>query len=390
MQLDGVRVLDLTRYLPGPYATQLLADAGAEVIKVEDTTTGDPTRWMSFESEESEGTLFEAVNRGKRSVALDLKSDAGREAFFALASEADALVEGFRPGVTERLGVDYDSLCEHNSEIVYCSLSGYGGTGPYRTRAGHDLNYAAFSGLLDMTRVGENEQPRIPGVPVGDMAGGLFAAFSLLGALCSRALGNTGGEYLDVAMTDVLLSFSQALAPDALGGETPRPGETALTGALPWYGVYETADGEYVTIAALEPPFWKAFCETVGREDLVEMHMTDDDATRAALREELSAIFAAKTREEWEEKFADSDATVEPVRTLTEALDHPQIESRELVERDSGPARIGFPAQSSEHADPGVGVPAHGEHTVQVLREAGYTDADLERLNEVGAAAFGD
>ncbi len=389
MQLDGVRVLDLTRYLPGPYATQLLADAGADVIKIEDTSTGDPARWMSFESDESEGTLFAAVNRGKRSVALDLKSAAGREAFFDLASEADALIEGFRPGVTERLGVDYDSLREHTPDIVYCSLSGYGQTGPYRTRAGHDLNYAAFSGLLDMTRADGDAKPEMPGVPVGDMAGGLFAAFSVVGALCSRALGNTGGEYIDVAMTDVLLSFSQALAPDALGGATPRPGETALTGALPWYGVYETADGGYVTIAALEPPFWQAFCETVGREDLIDAHMSEDEATRAALREELDGIFAAKTRDEWESAFEDSDATVDPVRTLSEALDHPQTDYRGVV-HPQNPERIGFPARSSNHADPAAGVPAHGAHTESVLREAGYTDDGLAELRESGAAAFGE
>jgi alpha-methylacyl-CoA racemase len=389
MQLDGVRVLDLTRYLPGPYATQLLADAGANVIKIEDTGMGDPTRWMGFDAEESEGTLFDAVNRRKRSVALDLKSDAGRTAFFDLAGETDALIEGFRPGVTDRLGVDYDSIREYNPEIVYCSLSGYGGTGPYRTRAGHDLNYAAFSGLLDMTRADEHAAPQIPGVPVGDMAGGLFAAFAIVGALCSRELGNTGGEYLDVAMSDVLLSFSQALAPDALGGETPRPGETALTGELPWYDIYETADGGYVTIAALEPHFWEAFCVAVEREDLVDAHMSEDSAICAALREELVEIFAAKTREEWEEQFEGSDATVEPVRTITEALEHPQTESRDLIERIE-PARIGFPARSSDHAEPGKGVPGHGEHTESVLREAGYGDGDIERLRETGTAAFSD
>lgn len=388
MQLDGVRVLDLTRYLPGPYATQLLADAGADIIKIEDTKMGDPTRWMDLDAD-GEGTLFDAVNRGKQSVALDLKSEAGRTAFFGLVTETDVCIEGFRPGVTERLGVDYDTLHEHNTEIVYCSLSGYGGTGPYRTRAGHDLNYAAFSGVLDMTRVDEYAKPQIPGIPVGDMAGGLFAAFAIVGALCSRELGNTGGEYLDIAMTDVLLSFSQALAPGALAGETPRPGETALTGELPWYDVYETANGEYMTVAALEPHFWEAFCETVGREDLVDAHLTEDPATRAALREELVEIFAAKTREEWEVVFEDVDATVEPVRTLTEALDHPQIDSRGFVEH-AGLARIGFPARSSDHPEPATGVPSHGEHTEGVLREAGYDDRDLERLREMGAAAFGN
>ena len=390
MRLDGVRVLDLTRYLPGPYATQLLADAGADVIKIEDTGMGDPTRWMSFDSEDSAGTLFEAVNRGKQSVALDLKSEEGREAFFELVADTDALIEGFRPGVTERLGVDYETVREHNPDIVYCSLSGYGGTGPYRARAGHDLNYAAFSGLLDMTRADDSANPQMPGVQVGDMAGGLFAAFSLVGALCSRELGNTGGEYLDIAMTDVLLSFSQSLAPNALGGETPRPGETALTGEFPWYDIYETEDGEFVTLAALEPPFWRAFCEAIEREDLVGAHMSEDEATRTALREELIEVFGSKTREEWEETFEDVDATVEPVRTLTEALSHPQTASRELVERGSGPPRIGFPARSTDHADAGEGVPSHGEHTASVLRAAGYGEDDIEVLRTDGAAKFGD
>ncbi|EMA45409.1 CaiB/BaiF CoA transferase family protein [Halococcus saccharolyticus] len=391
MRLDGVRVLDLTRYLPGPYATQLLADAGADVLKIEDTDGGDPVRGMALT--DADGTLFDAVNHGKRSVALNLKSDAGREAFFALAADADVLIEGFRPGVTGRLGIDDDSVREHSPEIVYCSLSGYGATGPRRARAGHDLNYAAFSGLLDMTRHGPDSRPSIPGVPVADMAGGLFAAFSIVGALYSRELGNTGGEYIDVAMTDVLLSFSQAIAPDAFADRTPspRPGETALTGALPWYDVYETADGGYVTLAALEPAFWQAFCETVDREDLVDSHGSTDPAIRKALREDLSDVFATRTRAEWDEQFEGVDATVEPVRTLSEAIDHPQTAARDVIERSAdAPPRIGFPVQSSDHADAAERVPEHGEHTAAVLREAGYDDTDLERLRETGAAGFGN
>ena len=388
MRLDGVRVLDLTRYLPGPYATQLLADAGADVIKIEDPA-GDPARHLDFAPDSTDGTLFDAVNRGKRSVALDLKTEAGTAAFLALARDADVVIEGFRPGVADRLGVGDEAVREQVPDIVYCSLSGYGATGPYETRAGHDLNYVAFAGLLDTNRANESEAPRVPGVQVGDMTGGLFAAFSVAGALCSRALGNTDGEHLDIAITDVLLSVSQSLAPAAFGDDPPRPGETVLAGALPWYGVYETADGRYVSLAALEPVFWERFCETVDRPDLVEVHGTEDGATRAALREELDAIFAGRTHEEWEELFADTDATVEPVRSLGEALTHPQTESRELVERGPGPARVGFPARSSAPAEPGGGVPGHGEHTASVLREAGYGDGDLDRLRAVDAAVFG-
>lgn len=389
MRLDGVCVLDLTRYLPGPYATQLLCDAGADVYKIEDANGGDPTRWMDLDSGDS--TLFDAVNSGKRSVALDLKSEAGREAFYRLAAEADVVIEGFRPGVTERLGVDYATIREHRPDIVYCSLSGYGGTGPYRTRPGHDLNYAAFAGLLDMTRVDEDATPQATGVPVGDMAGGVFAAFSVVGALCSRELGNTGGEYLDIAITDVLLSFAQALAPAAFSGENPRPGATALTGDLPWYDVYATADGEYVTLAALEPHFWEAFCEAIGREELIDAHMSDDSSTRAALREELVGIFASRTREEWETSLADVEATVEPVRSLTETLAHPQTASRDLLERpDDEPPRIGFPARSSDHRNPDGHVPRYGEHTASVLREAGYDENDLAQMNADETAVFGE
>ncbi|RJS98141.1 CaiB/BaiF CoA-transferase family protein [Halococcus sp. IIIV-5B] len=388
MRLDGVRVLDLTRYLPGPYATQLLADAGADVIKIEDPA-GDPARHLDFAPDSADSTLFDAVNRGKRSVALDLKTESGTAAFFALVADADVVIEGFRPGVADRLGVGDEAVREQVPDIVYCSLSGYGATGPYETRAGHDLNYVAFAGLLNTNRANESEAPRVPGIQVGDMTGGLFAAFSVAGALCSRALGNTDGEHLDIAITDVLLSVSQSLAPAAFGDDPPRPGETALAGALPWYGVYETADGRYVSLGALEPVFWERFCETVDRPDLVEVHGTEDGATRTALREELDAIFAGRTHEEWEELFADTDATVEPVRTLTEALSHPQTASRELVERGPGPVRIGLPARSSAPAEPGAGVPRHGEHTASVLREAGYGDGDLDRLRETDAAVFG-
>lgn len=383
MRLDGIRVLDLSRLLPGPYATQLLADAGADVVKVEDTDAGDYARVMPPYTDDGTGVIFDAVNRGKRSVALDLKREAGREAFMRLAETADVVFEQFRPGVVDRLGVDYESVVEHNDDVIYCSLSGFGQNGPEADRVGHDLNYVGMAGLLDLTREDDDARPQIPGYPIGDMAGGLFAAFSIVSALLSRELGNTGGERIDVAMTDVVASFSQAVAHDALTGEDPRPGGTPLTGEFPWYDVYETADGEYVTLAALEPKFWTAFCEAVERPDLVDEHMTDDPAARTALREELAEIFVRRTREEWEATLGDVDAMVAPVRRLGELLDSEYAAARSLVDRSTEIPRVGFPAMSSDSpGDRGGPTPEHGEHTAAELEAVGYDDAAIARLRE--------
>jgi crotonobetainyl-CoA:carnitine CoA-transferase CaiB-like acyl-CoA transferase len=389
MRLDGIRVLDLSRLLPGPYATQLLADAGAEIIKVEDTDSGDYARMTPPYTDAGEGAIFDAINRGKRSVALDLEQEAGREAFLDLAETADVVFEQFRPGVVDRLGVDYETVRERNEDIVYCSLSGYGQTGPYADRVGHDLNYVGMAGLLDLTRESDDHDPQIPGYQVGDLAGGLFAAFSMVGALLSRELGNTGGEYVDVAMTDVVASFSQSVAYEALTGDNPRPGETPLTGGMPWYDVYETKDGEYVTLAALEPKFWQRFCEAVGREDLAGKHMTQDPAELQALREELDAAFAERTRDEWEDALGDVEAMVAPVQRLEETLDSDHAAARELVERGEGQSpRVAFPAQCSEEPErQGGPTPGHGEHTDEVLADVGYDEDERERLREDGAIA---
>jgi crotonobetainyl-CoA:carnitine CoA-transferase CaiB-like acyl-CoA transferase len=387
MRLDGVRVLDLTRLLPGPYATQLLADAGADVVKVEDTGAGDYARHMPPATDDGVGAVFDAVNRGKRSVAIDLKDADGRAAFYELVADADVVIESFRPGVTERLGVDYGTLTDHRSDLVYCSLTGYGQDGPYADRAGHDLNYIGLAGLLDMTRDSEDEAPRMPGYQIADMAGGLLAAMSVCAALLSRELGNTGGEYLDVALTDAVVSFSQALAPEALGDDDPRPGETPLTGKYPWYDVYETADSRYVTLGALEPQFWTAFCEAIDREDLADKHMTGDPAEREALREELAEIFRSRTRQEWTEAMADVDAAVDGVYAPAETFEHPQIEARGYVERPAdAPPRVGLPicgpAVSREEVGP---APGHGEHTDEVLSATGLAPPEIERLRDAGA-----
>jgi crotonobetainyl-CoA:carnitine CoA-transferase CaiB-like acyl-CoA transferase len=385
MRLDGVRVLDLTRLLPGPYASQLLADMGADVVKIEDTGAGDYARHMPPATDAGHGAVFDAVNRGKRSVGLDLKSEEGTEVFYRLVEDADVVFEQFRPGVVERLGVDYETVREYNDEVVYCSLSGYGQNGPHADFAGHDLNYIGLAGLLDMTREDEDETPRLPGYQVADMGGGLFAAFSIVGALASRELGNTGGEYIDVSLTDAVVSFSQALAPQTLSGDNPRPGETPLTGQYPWYDVYEAKEG-YVTLAALEPQFWSAFCEAVGREEWVGTHMTPDAAEREALRQELEELFAERTRDEWVEFFEGVDAAVDGVYSPAETFEHPQIEARGYVERpEEGQPRVGFPARGSDIDHGGdTSVPGHGADTTAILREVGYDADAITALRDAG------
>lgn len=383
MDLSDVTVLDLTRLLPGPYGTQLLADMGAEVIKIEDPEVGDYARFTEPIAPSGQGAVFTAINRGKKSVTLDLKDERGREVFYRLVEDADAVFEQFRPGVADRLGVGYDDVSEYNSDIVYCSLSGYGQAGPYRDRVGHDLNYSGFAGLIDMTRDSTDEAPTIPGYPIGDMAGGVFSALSIVSALLSRELGDGEGTYIDISILDTLLSFSQAVMGPAMYGEDPRPGQTELTGKFPCYDVYRTKDDRHITLAALEPKFWETLCDELGTEHLVEKHRSDDPAVREAVREELQSTFRTRTRDEWEAALGDEEVMIGLVNTPTEAIDDPHVQDRGIVTGDDELPRIGYPAMveggltGSDDAVPGM-----GEHTEQVLRMCGYSRDDLRELRE--------
>lgn len=408
MDLSALCVLDLTQLLPGPYATQLLRDMGAEVVKIERPDGGDPGRTFGPSTPE-DGTggtdgdgdsetayqsspLFDVVNRGKRSVTLDLSTDAGRAAFLDLAREADVVIEQFRPGVVDRLGIGYEDVRAVCGDVVYCSVSAYGQTGPDSERVGHDLNCAGAAGVVDMTRPEPGAAPTLPGFPIADMAGGLFAALSIVSALLSRELGDGSngdstddgakGEYLDVSMTDAALSLSQIVAGPAMAGRDQRPGETVLTGRYPCYGVYECADGRYVTLAALEERFWQAFCRAVDRPDLVEEHMAADADTRERVREELTECFRERSREEWIDELRDVDAMVAPVSTVTEAFADPHLETRGVVQEVDGLLRrAAFPVQSSDApARTSEPAPALGEHTADVLGEAGYTDGEIASL----------
>jgi len=396
MNLDGIRVLDLTQLLPGPYATQLLADMGADVVKVE-PPTGDPARHVQAEPGWA-GHVFSAVNSGKRSVVVDLKQTAGREAFYELVAESDVVFEQFRPGTAERLGIDYESLVDHREALVYCSLSGYGQAGPYADRVGHDLNYVGVAGLLDMTRPDGTEtgtegassdgtgEPVPVGYPVADMSGGLVAVTGILGALLQRELGG-GGANLDVSMTDAVCSLGGVELAMADSGLDPRPGDTPMSGAVPWYDVYETADGHHVTLAALEPRFFEAFCETVDRPELFELHLTSDPEQRRQLRAELTELFATHDREEWTEMLG-TEAMFGPVNTPEETLADPHLRERGLfVDTDAGHRRVRAPIfdRTERTTEFGTGVPSLGEHTDEVLAECGFDAEEREQLQESGA-----
>ncbi len=382
LPLVGIRVLDLTRLLPGPYCTMFLADMGAEVIKVETPRIGDYARFLPPEL--GLGGMFEAVNRGKKSVGLNYRNRRGRELFLALVETADVVVESFRPGAMARWRIDYPTLKELKSELVYCSLSGYGQSGPYRDRAGHDLNYLAIAGALDLNGL-PGGPPIPPGVAVADLAGGMLAAISILGALVGRARHKDGqGAYLDVALIDAVVSWLAPLAGSLYftAGQVPRRGELALSGGLPCFNVYQTADGSYLTLAALEPHFWGAFCETAGRPDLLSQQFDP------AIQPEIAAIFQQRPRQEWLSLFEGVDACLEPVNSFPEVLADPQVRHRGLVletESQDGAQPTGInspsPYQRGSGAQP---LPELGEHTRAILSAIGIDEAEIEELAEKG------
>jgi crotonobetainyl-CoA:carnitine CoA-transferase CaiB-like acyl-CoA transferase len=395
LPLEGLRVLDLTRLLPGGFCSLMLADFGADVVKVEDTGAGDYVRWAppvySGVDSSAASALFLSLNRGKRSIRIDLKSPSGKDVLLRLVRNADVLLESFRPGVMDRLGVGYERLSQENPGLVYCAITGYGQDGPGRERSGHDLNYLGLNGILGLS--GEVGGPPVSSAAqIADLGGGaLMAVAGTLIALRERDRSGQG-QLVDCSMFDGSLSFLVMLAAEMLaGGPTPRRGELRLAGGLACYRPYACADG-YVTLGALEPKFWSAFCRGVGREDLLERAFDPPGSeTHAALR----AIFAERTREEWRAFAAEHDCCLEPVLDLDEALDGDLVAAREMVVELDQPGAdrpvrlLGLPFKLSRTpGDPKRAPgPALGEHTRDVLGEAGYTRAEIDALLEAGAVA---
>ena len=386
--LHGMRVLDLTRLLPGPLATQHLADYGAEVIKVEDTGAGDYARTMGAMNGDT-SYFYQVVNRNKRSLRLDLKQPEGRALFLRLVETADVVVEGFRPGVMDKLGLGYEVLAAANPAIVCCSISGYGQSGPYSQRAGHDINYIGYAGVLDM--IGERGRgPVVPGVQIGDIGGGgLMAAVGILAALAERE--KTGrGRFVDISMTDGAFSWmsihGQAFA---MTGEVPRRGAMRLAGEFACYHVYRCADERWVTVGALEPQFWEALCQALGVPEMIERQFSPPEEQDLMIAR-LAEIFATRTRDAWVADLADLDACFGPVKDMEEAFADEQLLARGMVVEAPTPEgtvhAIGNPVHlvGDERPSPRP-APDFGEHTDDVLRAAGYDDARIEQLRATRA-----
>jgi len=333
LPLAGIRVLDLTRLLPGPVATMHLADMGAQVIKIEDPGPGDYARAMGpVRNEVSQ--FFVTVNRGKQFIRLDLKDAAQREQLLAMVAEADVLVESFRPGVMDKLGLGWPVLRQRNPKLVMCAISGYGQDGPYAQLAGHDINYIGYAGMLEQT-AGADGTPALPNLQVGDLLGGAQSALQgILAALVAVKMGGAG-RYVDVSMTDAVLAHNVMPLVAVNNGRAAQPGRDLLTGGVPCYNVYRTSDARHMAVGALELKFWQACCDVLQRPDLKARHwqlgqrIGGDDAL--ALKAELDAIFATRTLAEWTDIFASSDCCVTPVLRTAEALEHPLFQARAMA-----------------------------------------------------------
>jgi crotonobetainyl-CoA:carnitine CoA-transferase CaiB-like acyl-CoA transferase len=382
--LDGITVLDFTRLLPGPFCTQLLCNLGADVIKIEDPKLGDYMRSVPPMVHDI-SYPFLMVNRGKRSLAVDLKTPEGQEIVHQLARRADVVVEQFRPGVMARLGAAYDDLAMMNPKLVYCSFSGYGQTGPYKDLPGHDINFQALAGILSVTTGQDDKRPAIPGVPIADMASAFNAALAILAALRTRdRIGR--GEWIDVSILDTAVTLMVlGLARFLATGDEPVPGETLLTGVFPFYSLYETKDGRWLSVAAVEPKFWIRMCELVGAPELSERQFADG-VERVAAAQTLAARFRERISEDWEALFAKEQLPITLVKRVSEVVRDPHVKARELLPLIDVPdvGKLQVIAHPAKHAETKVRdparVPGKGENTVEILRSLGYTPRQIQAL----------
>lgn len=384
----GVKVLDLSRLLPGPFCSMLLADFGADVIKVEDPKGGDYIRWWPPLLGKNSG-FHVVLNRNKRSLTLNLKKPAGKEIFLQLAAKADVLLEGFRPGMMERLGLGFDVLEAVNPRLIYCAITGYGMDGPRAQRAGHDINYLALNGVLSHS--GPQGAPTIPGVQIADLGGGaLYAAFSIATALYARERIGVG-QQIDLAMADGALTWNclrwgQYLA----DGTLPTTGDGFLNLGFACYNLYQTRDNRYMSLGALEPQFWQLFCETVGRPEWNQPSYFEPGPHQDQLQKQVAALFQEKDLEEWIRMFAPVDCCCEPVLNMEEVMADEQVRQRKMVvellhERWGAYRQLGIapklsrtPGRITSHA------PELGEHSAEILAGLGLDEQAQAQLRTDG------
>jgi crotonobetainyl-CoA:carnitine CoA-transferase CaiB-like acyl-CoA transferase len=396
LALEGLQILDITWQGPGPFCTMILGDLGAEIIKIGPPPTAG-ARQATREAGKRE-VAYQATNRNKKSILLNLKSEEGRNIFYKLAKKADVIVEGFRPGVTKRLGIDYQTVSKINPKIVYCSITGYGQDGPYRDLPGHDINYISIAGALNL--IGEaDRQPVIPLNVIADYgAGGMSAVVGILSALMAR--GKTGkGQYIDISLTDsvILLLTRVVLDHYFQSGVIPKRGEHYLGGAYPHYNVYEAKDGKFITIACLEPWLWENLCREIGREEFIPFSLTPghlpgptEDEKREEISSYLKQLFLTKTRDEWFELLSQKDVPIGKVYSLDEVFADPQVLHRKMVIEVEHPTegkvkQVGIAIKLSDTPGKVRSLPSlAGEHTNEILVSLGYSEQRISKLRQKG------
>ena len=413
LALQGLKILDLSRLAPGPYCTMLLADMGADVLVIDDAreaaqAAGSPAHTTPNETTKRRAASDATLRRNKRSLALNLKTAEGRDIFYRLAADADIVLEGFRPGVVKRLGVDYETLAARNPRLIYASLSGYGQDGPYAAHVGHDINYIATTGALAMTGSEDpgnhapgRDGPGRPAIPVNVLAdfagGGLMAAFAICAAVIARS--HTGrGQYIDVAMSDGVLSLLTApMAAHFAVGTDLAPRSYVLNGGAPYYDVYQTSDRRWFSLGAVEPKFFANLCTVIGREDLIEYQTSPDPDTRRRIHDTLTAVFRTKTADEWFRLLNEVDVCAAPVLTPAEAAADPHNRARGMILEVEAPPgfndgrsmkQIGIAPKLSH--TPGrirTTAPAPGRDTTDVLRSLGLDDTTIAAHRASGAVA---
>ena len=388
MKLKGIKVLDLSLFLPGPMLTQMMADHGADVIKLEPLNGGEPNREIG-PKRNGVSVYFANTHRGKRSIQLNLKTKAGQEIAQRLATEVDVIVESFRPGVTKRLGIDFETVKIINPQIVYASISAFGQTGPYAKKPAHDLAVQAYSGLIS-TNLGSDGKPAMPGVQSADMLSSLMGLSGILMALLRREESGRG-DHIDLAMMDTLISC----IPNNLGSvlaqqSAPKVAHERVWGGHAIYNIYETLDNKHIVLGASEKHFAERILSKFKRLDLLSLCEAPTGPAQDRLKQFLAKKFREKKQDYWINWFEDIDASFAPVNNLKEALNNPQLRYREMIVVDkSGNGHIGTPLKFREEpSNISFRAPDIGEHNEQIAKELGLDEKEINSLKRGGA--FGE